>query len=253
MLNSPNIYIRNATLRFQKTTLFHQLELTIQGGKLTCLLGKSGSGKTTLLRLIAGLIPFDQEDTHFSGEIIIDDLSLQNNISYLAQGDILLPWLNAMDNAMLGAKLRGEISRVTVSKVKKLFERSGLKNIEYHYPHQLSGGMRQRVALVRTLLEEKPIVLLDEPFSQLDAITRYELQTLTVELLKDRTVFLVTHDPLEALRMADEIFILGKNSEALHIISTLHTKTPRDTSNPEIMKYYSEIMKTLTESELSSQ
>lgn len=241
----PNIIIHDATLRFNHKMLFDQLNLTIQGGKLTCLLGQSGSGKTTLLRLIAGLIPFETDNTHFSGEIIVENFSLKNNITYLSQGDVLLPWLNALNNAMLGTKLRGETSHELETKTKKLFADVGLKNIEHQYPHQLSGGMRQRVALIRTLLEEKPIVLMDEPFSQLDAITRYELQTLTVELLKNRTVFLVTHDPLEALRMADEIFILGKSSTSLRVISEFDTKTPRNTDHPQIMKYYSKIMHTL--------
>jgi putative hydroxymethylpyrimidine transport system ATP-binding protein len=242
-----DIQIRNATLRFQNNILFDDLNLTIQGGKLTCLLGQSGSGKSTLLRLIADIIPFDQKDTHFSGEIFSENISLKNNITYLAQGDILLPWLNALENATLGSRLRGDISYTLLLKTKKLFADVGLQNIEKQYPHQLSGGMRQRVALIRTLVEEKPIVLMDEPFSQLDAITRYELQTLTVELLKNRTVFFVTHDPMEALRISDEIFVLG--DKRLHVISNFHTRPPRNIETPEMMKYHAELMETLLKSQ----
>jgi putative hydroxymethylpyrimidine transport system ATP-binding protein len=141
--------------------------------------------------------------------------------------------------------LRGKISKDVYLKTRQLLAEVGLENIEKKYPHQLSGGMRQRVALIRTLLEEKPIVLMDEPFSQLDAITRYELQTFTVELLKNRTVFFVTHDPMEALRMSDEIFILGEKPNAVRAISNFHTQPPRNIETPEMMTYHAELMRTL--------
>ena len=106
--------------------------------------------------------------------------------------------------------------------------------------------MRQRVTLVRTLLEDKPIVLMDEPFSALDAITRFQLQTLAAELLKNRTVFLVTHDPLEALRLADEIYILSGKPATLHLAARLTTSTPRDPANPEFLDYQATLFHDLT-------
>jgi putative hydroxymethylpyrimidine transport system ATP-binding protein len=244
---APNIYIQNATLRFKETVLFNNLNFTIPGGRFSCLLGRSGSGKTTLLRLIANLIPFEQKNTHFQGILHTDNgISLQNNIAYLAQGDILLPWLSAFDNAILGTHLRGDTRKKICATANRLFIDTGLRDVAHKFPHELSGGMRQRVALIRTLLEEKPIVLMDEPFSQLDAITRYELQTLTVKLLKGRTVFLVTHDPFEALRMADAIFILDEVSHTFQTMTEFTTPTPRNPNDTEVMKYYGDLINILT-------
>jgi putative hydroxymethylpyrimidine transport system ATP-binding protein len=116
-----------------------------------------------------------------------------------------------------------------------LFSQAGVKNAQYKYPRQLSGGMRQRVALIRTLLEDKPIVLMDEPFASLDTITRFELQNVASNLLKNRTVFLVTHDPLEALRLADDIYILAGQPANLTLFAEFNTTTPRDLTHPDIL------------------
>ena len=121
-----------------------------------------------------------------------------------------MPWLTVLENCLLGYRLRQQsVSGEEKSKALALLSRVELGNAIHLYPAQLSGGMRQRVTLVRTLLEERPIVLMDEPFSSLDVITRLKLQDLAAELLAARTVLLVTHDPLEALRLADRVFVLS--------------------------------------------
>ncbi len=244
----PGIFIRNAYLEYDNVILFDHLNLNLAPGKLTCLLGPSGVGKTTLLRIIAGLINRSKNQREiFHGEITCDNKqSLQKQITYMAQTDLLLPWFSALENVLLGTKLRGHISKELIIQAKNLFTKMNLTTAEKKYPRQLSGGMRQRVALLRTLLEAKPVVLMDEPFSSLDAITRYQLQTLAAELLKNKTVLLVTHDPLEALRMADEIYILSGQPATLHLAATLTSAAPRDPADPEVIEYQAKLFHELT-------
>lgn len=234
---SPTIVIEDACVTYKQSILFDHLNLKISAEKITCLLGPSGIGKSTLLRLIAGLIT-PNEETLFTGKISSDTFTaVDQHVAYLAQTDLLLPWLTAIENALLGAKLRGKITTDIQQRSIELFNQVGLKNAENKFPHELSGGMRQRVALVRTLLEDKPIVLMDEPFSALDAITRLELQTLSTELLKNKTVLLVTHDPFEALRIADEIFVMSGQPALFSTHLSLTTSAPRNFSDAEVLKY----------------
>ncbi len=179
------------------------LDLAVAAGGLTALLGPSGSGKSTLLRLVAGLLPLPAGATLRAG----DGASLPGRIAWMGQQDLLVPWRDALGNATLGAHLRGE--RPDLDRACALLAEVGLGPADQRKPPaQLSGGMRQRVALARTLMEDRPVVLMDEPFSAVDAPTRHRLQDLAARLLKGRTVLLVTHDPLEALRLADRILVL---------------------------------------------
>lgn len=185
--------------------LFSGLDLTLAAGRWTCLLGPSGVGKSTVLRLLAGL------DTggRFSGSISADDgKRVETRVAFMAQTDLLAPWLDVTGNVTLGARLRGE--RADMERARALIEQVGLDEHSHKRPASLSGGMRQRVALARVLMEDRPVVLLDEPFAALDARTRAEMQELAFETLKGRTVLLVTHDPAEAVRLGHAIFILSE-------------------------------------------
>lgn len=199
---TPGVTLRG-DFNHQEHVLFSGLELSVQAGQWTCLLGPSGVGKSTLLRLLAGL------DTggRFQGRIETGDgKPMQNRIAYMGQSDLLAPWLNVLDNVQLGARLRGDTPDFT--RAQTLISRVGLTNHMSKRPAALSGGMRQRVALARALMEDRPFVLLDEPFAALDAKTRAEMQELAAELLVGRTVLLVTHDPSEAARLGHHIRIM---------------------------------------------
>jgi putative hydroxymethylpyrimidine transport system ATP-binding protein len=225
-MSGSQIIIRDAYLAYDNVVLFDHLNITLPPGKCTCLLGPSGVGKSTLLQLIAGLVT-KNEKTLFHGKIQCDE-----DVAYMAQSDLLLPWLTAFDNALLGSHIRGE--NKPEERAQQLFKQMNLENARNKYPHELSGGMRQRVALIRTLIEDKPIVLMDEPFSSLDAITRFELQTLAATLLKNKTVLLVTHDPTEALRIADQIFVMSGQPATINTVVSLTSKTPRALSDHDV-------------------
>jgi len=177
------------------------MTLDVMGGRVTALLGPSGSGKSTLLRLAAGLLPLP-------GTVAAEDgAPLTGRIAWMAQQDLLVPWRDALGNVLLGAHLRGE--RPDTARAEALRAEVGLTPADWRkMPAALSGGMRQRVALARTLMEDRPVVLMDEPFAAVDAPTRHRLQDLAARMLAGRTVLLVTHDPLEALRLADRILLL---------------------------------------------
>ena len=190
--------------RIADKTLFDGVDLTIPAGQWSCLLGRSGVGKSTILRLILGL----ETAGHFDGTIAVGDgRPIKEGASYMAQSDLLLPWLSLRENVVLGARLRGE--RPDLEKADAMIAQVGLTGDHAKKPGALSGGMRQRAALARTLMEDRPLVLLDEPFSALDAGTRADMQDLAARTLAGRTVLLVTHDPAEACRLGHHVSVLS--------------------------------------------
>lgn len=177
--------------------LFDSVDLTLRAAEWTCLLGPSGVGKSTILRLIAGL----ETGVRFEGHA-----KASQPVALMAQDAGLIGWLDVRSNVTLGARLRGELA--DTARADRLIAAVGLSDRAAHLPARLSGGQRQRVALARTLFEDRPLVLLDEPFSALDARTRTGMQDLAAGLLRDRSVLLVTHDPAEAARLGDRIVLL---------------------------------------------
>lgn len=187
-------------------TIFGPLDIKLGARQWTCLLGPSGVGKSTILRLIAHL----DTGVRFEGRILAsDNWPLAGRVVFMAQSDLLLPWLDVLGNVTIGARLRGEAPQT--ERARRLIARVGLEAHIRMKPRTLSGGQRQRAALARTLMEDRPIVLLDEPFSALDARTRADMQELAAELLQNRTVLLVTHDPAEAARLGHRIVVMTES------------------------------------------
>lgn len=244
----PSISIEHYQLAYQKRIIFADLNLTISPGKWLGLLGLSGVGKTSLLRIIAGILP---PQVSVSGHLGTDSpIPLRQQVTYLAQTDLLLPWLTVLSNTIIGYKLRDEYRNKAATireKAISLLNQVGLGKSLHLYPEQLSGGMRQRVALVRTIMEDRPIVLMDEPFSAVDTITKYKLQILAAELLKNKTVIFVTHDPLEALRLANEIYLLEGTPATIRKVIDLTTANPREVNTPDMVALSTTLFKELAQ------
>lgn len=200
----PGVTVEAKHLAFDSIVLFQDLRLDLKSGEWTALLGDSGVGKSTLLRIAAGL---DAGAGDYRASFS-DGSPVQNHIALMAQRDALLPWLSVLENACLGDRLRGTDAKAHRQRAAALLTEVGLGDYLDARPATLSGGMRQRVALVRTLIEDRPIVLLDEPFAALDALNRHRMQDLSARMLAGKTVLHVTHDPLEALRLAHRIVML---------------------------------------------
>lgn len=163
----------------------------------------------------------------------------------MAQKDLLLPWLSVLKNVLLGARLRGTVSREDEATARSLIQAVGLSDYREALPAELSGGMRQRVALLRTLMEKRPVILMDEPFSALDAITRIRLQDLAVKLVQNATVLLVTHDPLEALRLGHHIHVMTGLPARLSPAIVPPGKPPRRLDDADITRLHEDLLNEL--------
>ncbi|MGG4396726.1 ABC transporter ATP-binding protein [Paenibacillus thiaminolyticus] len=187
-----------------------RLSVTIMPGEFVSLVGPSGCGKTTILSIIAGLL----EPTHGSVRVYGNAVAGPSpRVGYMLQSDYLYPWRTILENASLGLELTKRWNRESEELVRDLLNGMGLGGTEASYPHQLSGGMRQRVALVRTLATSPELLLLDEPFSALDYQTKLQLEDLVVDTLKARrkTAVLVTHDLSEAIAVSDRVIVLNRD------------------------------------------
>jgi len=237
--------LREGRFRHGDKRLFEYLVFSLSAGQWTCLLGASGVGKSTVLRLLAGL-PAGGE---FDGQISCSDKQpLTSRVAFMAQSDLLAPWLSVKDNVSMGARLRGE--PIDQDRLGRTIASVGLAEHAFKKPAQLSGGMRQRAALARTLMLDCPVVLLDEPFSALDARTRAEMQELSFSLLQRKTVLLVTHDPAEAARLGHHIYLF--TPAGLRAVEVPSSKPIRAIDDIEMLKRQAHLLQLLRTGELDA-
>jgi putative hydroxymethylpyrimidine transport system ATP-binding protein len=234
----PGLRITGLGLTYAAQAVFRDLSVHLPGGSFTALLGPSGVGKTSLLRVVAGLDPPE------AGSVSADDgAPLAHRVAYRGQRDLLLPWPPVLGNVTLGARLRGEAP--DLGRAKTLIAAVGLADRAADLPVTLSGGMRQRAALARTLYEDRPVVLMDEPFSALDTITRAQMQTLAARLLQGRTVLLVTHDPAEACRLAHTLLVLSGSPATLAPPIPVPGLPPRDVDDETVLATEGHLLRAL--------
>ena len=200
--------VSNLSKRFGDLPIFENFNLELPARGFTVLIGPSGCGKSTLFNVLTGVATRDGGRVSWCGEAVE---YLKDTSAYMQQKDLLLPWFSLMDNALLPARIGGQDMTAAGKKAQLLFRQLGLEGFESYLPGEISGGMRQRCALVRTLMFERELVLLDEPLSALDAITRRSLQSLLLMLQVEfeKSILMITHDIEEALRLADEVLVLS--------------------------------------------
>ncbi|MBQ3256060.1 MAG: ABC transporter ATP-binding protein [Oscillospiraceae bacterium] len=201
------LQVKNLSVTFEHKRILENLNLTVRSGEFVALIGPSGCGKSTLLNILAGVLSPE------CGEIYVDGspvTGVSSHFAYMPQSDLLLPWKTILDNVTLYGTLHGKKQEARERALRE-FPVFGLQGYEKAYPHELSGGMRQRAAFLRTALCSADIMLLDEPFGALDVITRNDMQDWLLRLRRElgRTTLLVTHDIDEALYLADRIVVLG--------------------------------------------
>ena len=210
--------------------VLNEISFSVERGEFIAIVGPSGCGKSTLLRIINGIVPPTSGQVLYSGQQV-DDINPE--CAMVFQSFALLPWLSVKANIELGLEARGIAPAERERLVTRYIDKVGLDGFEEAYPRELSGGMRQRVAFLRTLLAEKPVLLLDEPFGALDAITRAELQKWLADALaaEPRTVLLVTHDVEEALLLCERVLVLAGGRMA----AELNVHVPRDAPRREVV------------------
>lgn len=216
----------------QRVQAVDGVDLTIREGEFITLVGPSGCGKSTLFNLVAGLTDADAGGTlRFNGEARAGH-ELLGRVSFMPQRDLLFPWRRVIDNVILPMEIEGTPRRQARQRAAAMFPEFGLAGFEQHYPHQLSGGMRQRVALMRTFCFERPLMLLDEPFGALDALTRGLMQRWLLDVWQRhrRTVLFITHDIDEAIFLGDRVVVMTARPGRVKLTLDVPLDRPRHPS-----------------------
>lgn len=237
--------VRHVSLAFDGKPVLRDVSLTLREGELVCLLGVSGGGKTTLFNVISGLLRPDEGQVFLDGE---DVTGKPGQISYMLQKDLLLPYRTIQDNVALPLLLRGMKKKEARAKATALFPQFGLEGTEKLWPAQLSGGMRQRAALLRTYLFSQNVALLDEPFSALDTLTKGAVHQWYLEVMDQirlSTLF-ITHDIDEAILLSDRIYLLMDGRTEHEVV--IQEPRPRHLDfnlTPEFLDYKKRILSLL--------
>ncbi|MXV73646.1 ABC transporter ATP-binding protein [Candidatus Poribacteria bacterium] len=237
--------VKNLTQTFvQKDSelpVLDNLNFSVDDGEFVALLGPSGCGKSTLFNIISGLLAPDTGEIHLNGSRINGNTG---DFAYMQQKDLLLPWRTVLRNVLIGPEIQGEPLDTAKTEAKQRLTQLGLSGFENSYPMQLSGGMRQRVALVRTLLFRKELLLLDEPFGALDAMTRTVMQAILLDIWAEarQTVLLITHDVEEALLLADKIYVLTARPATLKAEIPIPLPRPRNVTDTSLIRLKGELL-----------
>ncbi len=228
----------------ERLSVLNDLSFSVKSGQFVALLGPSGCGKSTLFNIISGII------RPHSGKVYLNTNQIHGitgAFGYMQQKDLLLQWRTVIGNVLIGPEIQKKSIIPSIKEAQRLLTQLGLKGFANSYPTQLSGGMRQRVALVRTLLMQKNILLLDEPFGSLDAMTRTVMQSILLDIWQQgrQTVLLITHDIEEALLLADKIYILTARPASIKAEIDVPLPRPRDITDRELIKFKSELFQLL--------
>ena len=231
--STESLSFSRVTRRYPRVTALEGIDLSVRWHEVLAVVGPSGCGKSTLLELMAGLQEPNEGVVSVAGATRAAER--RTACAYMPQRDLLLPWRDALSNAALALESEGVRRREARRRAEPLFERFGLAEFEHARPAELSGGMRQRVAFLRTLLPGRPVLLLDEPFGALDSITRASMQRWLADALaqEPRTVLLVTHDVEEAVFLADRVAVLSPRPGRVIAEIDVDLKRPRDVTDPE--------------------
>lgn len=214
----------NISISFDGNKILDSVNISLKKGEIVSLLGQSGAGKTTLFNILSGLYKPDSGNVYLKGA---DITGKPGKISYMLQKDLLLPYMTVVDNIALPLIIKGENKKTAREKAAALFSKFGIDGYEKKYPAQMSGGMRQRAALLRTYLSSNGIALLDEPFSALDTLTKSAMHEWYLEIMSEielSTIF-ITHDIDEAILLSDRIYIMG--GKPGHITGELMINSPK--------------------------
>jgi NitT/TauT family transport system ATP-binding protein len=252
MADLTRLEYRNVTMRFAQgsgtLTAVQDVSLAVRDGEVVSLIGPSGCGKSTLLNIGSGLAAPSEGEAFVDGERVAGPNA---HVAFMLQKDLLLPWRTVAENVMLGVEIQGVPLPERRRRAQALLENLNLAEFSGHYPHQLSGGMRQRVALARTLAVDPSVLLLDEPFSAVDAQTRMVLQRELAQTLKraGKTALLITHDLLEAVTLSDRVLVMSRRPG--RIIDEIRIELPqRDDplarrADPKVNDYVGRLMERL--------
>ena len=225
--------IENLCIEFENKIIVKDINLKVNKGELVSIVGVSGTGKSTIFNAVAGLISPKYGNIYLNKENIVNK---KGKVSYMLQKDLLLPFRTTIDNIALPLLIKGVNKEKAYKKINNYIDKFGLKNQEFKYPNKLSGGQRQRAALLRTYMFSSDMILLDEPFSALDFITKKNIHKWYMDISKELnlTTLLITHDIDEAIYLSDKIYILASNGEYSTLSKEIEINIEnRDNTSPE--------------------
>lgn len=253
----PILELRNLSKTFGEVEALRGVELAVQPGEFVTVVGPSGCGKSTLFNIVSGLEEPDSGSTlRFESRSVMAK-SLLGRVSFMPQRDLLLAWRNVIDNAILPLEIEGANRAEARAEAERMLPEFGLAGFADKYPHELSGGMRQRVALMRTFMFKRDLMLLDEPFGALDALTRAMMQRWLLEVWQKhrRTVLFITHDVDEAIFLGDKVLVMSARPGSIKMARKVNLPRPRSAdlvTSPEFIALKRDLLNAIEEESMKT-